>query len=350
MCIQMPPGSQLIDGQDTNGSAAMAQLAKLLEEDGMGNVDVTRLTARIPLIMFKVGFKNTMGQIIYIDCDLSMQNPLACVNTSLLLSYSYVQPDISVLAAIIKMWAKNRDINNPSNHTLSSYGYILMLLYFLTTNELSDDGNVTSLITGNRGASRGNPIVPNLQWVEPACMITPGSTYQELKNKPSNNFVTNHPMEPTYSINTYFLKVDSDSARKKAEDLSHILPKDSLALLLASFFRFYAHDFDYKKHVVSLNATLAHGPLERESKCESDGWKIYGETLFIEDPFECFYDVAHVLKASTFRIIRKEFALAYSKVIEWSRRCTDGGKSDLDLLSILFEPITRSEPTKDETD
>ena len=345
----MPPEAQLTDGQDTTGAAAMAQVAKLLEETGMEDVDVSRLMARIPLIMFKYAFDNGHGEKKYIDCDLSMQNPLACINTSLLLSYSSMQPDIRILAAVIKLWAKNRDINSPSKQTLSSYGYTLMLLYFLTTHEFSDDGTVSSLFSGHGGIIKGTPIIPNLQWFDPSYILAPGSSYQELKTKPtSKNCVRNHPMEPSYSINTYFFQLNNESIRKKAQDLFGLVSKDSLVVLLAAFFRFYAYEFDFKKHVVSLNATLTKGPMERESKCESDGWKVYGETLFIEDPFECFYDVAHVLKASTFRTIRKEFALAYSKVIEWSKRYSDGVDAESNLIDILFEPMTRAETKKEE--
>jgi len=350
MCIQMPPDGELIDAKDTNGAAAMAQVAKLLEESGMEDVDVSRLTARIPLIMFKFVFDNSAGEKKYLECDLSMQNPLACVNTSLLLSYSHVQPDIRVLAAVIKLWAKNRDINSPSKHTLSSYGYILMLLYFLTTHQVSDDGTISSLFSSNGGISKGKPIVPNLQSVDPGYILKPGSHYQEISNKPSSqNFVMTHPLESTLSINTYFFEINNESIKKKAQDLFRPLLKDS-ALLLAAFFRFYAYEFDFKKHVVSLNATIRKGPVERESKCESEGWKVFGETLFIEDPFEVFYDVAHVLKASTFRIIRKEFALAYTKVMEWSKKCSENTRAECNLMDILFEPISRNGVQKEQTD
>ena len=43
-----------------------------------------------------------------------MQNPLACINTALLQSYSTIHTNIRILAAIIKRWAKCRDINDPS--------------------------------------------------------------------------------------------------------------------------------------------------------------------------------------------------------------------------------------------
>jgi len=44
--------------------------------------------------------------------------------------------------------------------------------------------------------------------------------------------------------------------------------------------------------------------------------------LAIEDPFETFYDVAHVLKASSFQRIRREFALAYSKIVDAANAAT----------------------------
>ena len=101
----------------------MEKLAVKFMEEGMSDVDTVRLTARIPIIKFNFPYKNN-GSKILVECDLSLQNPLACLNTALLNTYSKISQETCMLASIIKRWAKTRDINNPAMHTLSSYGYV----------------------------------------------------------------------------------------------------------------------------------------------------------------------------------------------------------------------------------
>ena len=66
-----------------------------------------------------------------LDCDIAFHNPLALSNTKLLYSYSKADPRVRPLAFVLKHWAKSRHINNPGEGTLSSYGYILLLIHFL---------------------------------------------------------------------------------------------------------------------------------------------------------------------------------------------------------------------------
>ncbi|CAN0588226.1 unnamed protein product, partial [Ectocarpus sp. 12 AP-2014] len=68
-------------------------------------------------------------------------------NTSVLVgarqAYSVADPRVKELAYVLKRWARRRWVNNASEGTLSSYGYLLCLLHFLQT--------------------RNPPVVPNLQ-------------------------------------------------------------------------------------------------------------------------------------------------------------------------------------------
>jgi terminal uridylyltransferase len=161
------------DFEGEMGSTLMATLADKLEELGMKNVDKARLTARIPVIKFDCPIAlqgqdgNDVNNAVMIECDISMQNPLAVINTALLRNYSALKPEVRILVAMIKRWAKSRDINNPSNHTLSSYGYIIMLLHFLTTHKATENGIELFYKQGNHDPSQnqfdGCPLLPNLQ-------------------------------------------------------------------------------------------------------------------------------------------------------------------------------------------
>merc|ERR1712228_977539 len=99
---------------------------------------------------------------------------------------------------------------------------------------------------------------------------------------------------------------------------------------MASFLRYYAYEFDFKTKVVSLfPETIA-----KEQKAEHEGWRPVSPLLAVEDPFETFYDVAHVLKYGTFQKIRKEFVSAYSKICECcvERNTTRTGEEILEWI------------------
>jgi len=342
MCLQLPPGSSITSEEDGNGVQAMSTLAEKLGEVGMVDVDTARLTARIAVIKFNCRVEIN-GSESMIECDISMQNPLAVINTALLHSYSVTTPCVRILAAIIKRWAKRRDINNPASHTLSSYGYILMLLHFLTTHKVTNNGTLESLFPSNKPQKTTEcPYVPNLQWLDHRCLQKPDAPYTEWQQKPANSYTTmNHPTEASYIVNTHFFRINDQGAqsalKRKIDQFNTNTP--SVGYLLASFFRYYAYDFDYKRHVVSLNALSRSGPIEREAKAESDGWKLYGQSLFLEDPFEEFYDVAHVLKPSNFQRIRRELALGYSKVLSSISKSSGSNNDDHGAGEKLLDSI-----------
>ena len=70
--------------------------------------------------------KNGVG----IQCDINFSNELAIHNTELLRCYSHCHPVIRKLVIFVKAWAKKRKINSPYQGTLSSYGYVLMVLHY----------------------------------------------------------------------------------------------------------------------------------------------------------------------------------------------------------------------------
>lgn len=330
MCIELPHGSPL-DSSDLNGSNAMSILAQTLIDSGMKEVNTSRLSARIPIVMFEYPLQLDADNVLMLQCDISMQNPLACLNTALLKAYSSLDPRVCVLASIIKLWAKRRNINNPSHHTLSSYGYIIMLLHFLTKT-----GALTAPTPTQNKPQPSQPVLPNLQWIDPRALSQ--NCYRELPAKPMNpQFLLRHPTESDFIVNSYFLRPTDSRLRQIFASNNR-----SVGYLLTSFFRYYAYEFDFKKHVVSLNSTASRGMLEKEIKAESDGWRLGASANFlsIEDPFETFYDVAHVLKATSFQRVRKEFVRAYSKIVEavWNGDTNNKNKGDV-LLDWICEGV-----------
>lgn len=66
-----------------------------------------------------------------IQADVNFSNPLGIHNTRLLRCYSRCDPRVRPMILFVKAWAKRRQINSAYSGTLSSYGYVLMVLHFL---------------------------------------------------------------------------------------------------------------------------------------------------------------------------------------------------------------------------
>jgi terminal uridylyltransferase len=67
-----------------------------------------------------------------IQCDINFSNALGIHNTQMLRCYSHCDPRVRPMVLFVKAWAKRRKINSAYSGTLSSYGYVLMVLHFLT--------------------------------------------------------------------------------------------------------------------------------------------------------------------------------------------------------------------------
>ena len=110
------------------------EVAAILEEMHMEEIDKSRRHARIPVIRFE-------DPVTHIQSDLCFNNILPIRNTLLLKTYSVIDPRVRILGIIIKKWwppshcltrrAKVNRLNNPILKTLSSYGFMLMLIHFL---------------------------------------------------------------------------------------------------------------------------------------------------------------------------------------------------------------------------
>ncbi|CAM1511069.1 Fc.00g085820.m01.CDS01 [Cosmosporella sp. VM-42] len=66
-----------------------------------------------------------------VQCDINFSAHLALQNTLLLRCYSHTDPRVRPMVLFVKHWAKTRGINSGYRGTLSSYGYVLMVLHYL---------------------------------------------------------------------------------------------------------------------------------------------------------------------------------------------------------------------------
>ncbi|KFY39274.1 hypothetical protein V494_04053, partial [Pseudogymnoascus sp. VKM F-4513 (FW-928)] len=175
---------------------------------------------------------------IGIQCDINFAASLALHNTALLRCYSLTDPRVKPMILFVKNWAKRRAINTPYRGTLSSYGYVLMVLHYLV--------NIAQ-----------PPVAPNLQHHNPP-PHTPAVAPQTCQG-----------------ANVTFWRDErelTDLARRGL--LNH--NSESVGALLRGFFEYYAQNgpmsggggrgFDWGREVLSLRTR--GGLLTKQEK----GW------------------------------------------------------------------------------
>ena len=188
----------------------------------------TREKARGPLDFPKSG--------VGIQCDINFSSQLGSHNTELLRCYSLCDDRVAVVILFVKAWAKQRQINSAYSGTMSSYGYVLMVLHFLM--------NVES-----------PPIIPNLQYEWPE-------------------------KHTTEEVNGYSVKFLRDPALV-AELCSQPQWKgnqSSVGIILRNFFKYYAgtaaphmqpnHRFNWMRDVISIRTP--GGAIAKDQK----GWTV----------------------------------------------------------------------------
>jgi len=178
-----------------------------------------------------------------VQCDVNFSAHLALQNTLLLRCYSHTDPRVRPLVLFVKHWAKVRQINTPYRGTLSSYGYVLMMLHYLV--------NVAQPF-----------VCPNLQ----------------LLAQPPDPNLTPEQIEETVSCkgrNIQFWR-DEPTIQRLARENSLNQNQDSIGHLLRGFFEYYAQSnqmstvpsrgFDWGRDVLSLRT---HGGLLSK---QEKGW------------------------------------------------------------------------------
>ncbi|KAH6904438.1 hypothetical protein BKA70DRAFT_1193148 [Coprinopsis sp. MPI-PUGE-AT-0042] len=259
----------LIDSDDKLSAADLVtMLGDLLERETKFHVKPLP-HARIPIV--KLTLDPSPGLPHGIACDIGFENRLALENTRLLMCYAMIDPTrVRTLVLFLKVWSKRRKINSPYKGTLSSYGYVLLVIYFLVH-------------------VKNPPVLPNLQQMPPLRPISQEETHLNGHNI------------------WFFDDIELLRQRWRSENT------ESVAELLVDFFRYYARDFTYSTGVASIRAGL----LKKEVK----GWQPDPYTsrydpgrernrLCIEDPFEMDYNVARCVTKDGLYTIRGEFMRA----------------------------------------
>jgi terminal uridylyltransferase len=194
------------------------------------------------------------------------------------------------MVLFVKAWAKRRKINSSYSGTLSSYGYVLMVLHYLV--------NVAQ-----------PPVCPNLQ----------------LCWRPEHA----HPDPPTALaltlINGYEVRFwrDENAIRADATQGRLTANRQPLGALLRGFFQYYAspgygiRSFNWMGEVLSLRTPggICTKQMKGWTGAKStlmDGREVRHRYLFaIEDPFEWDHNVARTVTHYGIVAIRDEFRRAW---------------------------------------
>ncbi|KAE8258669.1 hypothetical protein A4X13_0g1538 [Tilletia indica] len=241
--------------EERSASVLVEILGQLIREETDFNVMMLP-KARIPII--KISRVPSADLPYEISCDIGFENRLALENTRLLLSYAMVDPPrLRTLVLFLKVWTKRRKLNSPYTGTLSSYGYTLLVLFFLCH-------------------VKRPPILPNLQRIPPSRPLNP----EEVE-------LNGH--------NIYFY---DDIATLRQEWSSQ--NTENVGELLIDFFRYFSKEFSYSRDVISLRTE--GGLMSKDKDWTSE--------LCIEDPFQLGYNVSRTVTKDGLYTIRGEFMRA----------------------------------------
>jgi terminal uridylyltransferase len=221
-----------------------------------------------------------------VQTDINFFNPLGIHNTQMLRCYSLCDPRVRYMILFVKSWAKRRKINSSYSGTLSSYGFVLMVLHYLV--------NIAK-----------PPVLPNLQlpWRPHDGCTAQGVDRTEVEG---------------WEVDFWRRE---DEIKEAAQRGVLTQNKEPLGALLAGFFQYYSSQggypsFHWMGQVLSLRTQ--GGLLSKEEK----GWvkavtehgvgkQVQHRYLFcIEDPFEQSHNVARTVTHNGIVAIRDEFRRA----------------------------------------
>ncbi|KAI9861950.1 MAG: hypothetical protein M1813_005020 [Trichoglossum hirsutum] len=225
---------------------------------------------------------------IGIQCDINFSNLLALYNTTLLRCYSHSDPRVRPMAIFVKAWAKKRRINSPYHGTLSSYGYVLMVLHYLL--------NIAS-----------PPVLTNLQhaW---------GFSERE--------FLLGGGLCGGYNVRFW---CDEEEIKRQASLGQITCNTQPLGALLRGFFEYYSHQgahvakngFIWNSFAISIRTPGGLLPKQIKGWTEAKTVVVGGKEvrqrylLAIEDPFETDHNVGRTVTYHGVSSIRDEFRRAW---------------------------------------
>jgi hypothetical protein len=263
--------------------------------------------ARIPIIKFR-------DILSGLNCDIGVNNPLAIYNTALLRIYGQVDPRVTLLAKLVKFWSKKRSMNEPYLGTLSSYCWIVLVIYYL------QHVAKPAILPPLQNLPPKTPAAENKfsgSHAANSSLEETLSAFEELDNADceyistvvdgySVSFLKNVAnLKDIWKNTTYIEHVSADLisddssleavTRKKPVTCSkYVANETGLMQLLQGFFKYYAYDFQYSTAVISIRQMEALTKQEKEWTVDKNSLK-ENYWLCVEDPFELSHNLARVV-------------------------------------------------------
>lgn len=237
------------DRKDLDCTDVIQKLAKHLRDYPKLENIVPVTSAKVPIVKFACKESGLEG-------DISLYNTLAIANTEMLEMYSRLDPRVQILGFALKYFAKVLGICDASRGSLSSYAYILMVIFFLQ--------------------QRDPPVIPVLQELhgekKPYQMIEDWNVwyFKDFDKVPE--------IWPGYGKNT-----------------------ETAAELWLGLLSFYAYDFDWQEYVISIRQKAL---LTRFRKL----W--ITNQIAIEDPFDLNHNLGAGLSQKMNMYIFRTFVRA----------------------------------------
>ena len=191
----------------------------------------------------------SLNNLFLFICSLSVDNTLALHNSELLKLYQEFDERVAPLGFAIKCWAKLYGINDASKGSISSYAYIIMLIYYLQR--------------------CSPPILPFLQ--------------QQQKEEEEDN---NSSLKIVEGWKVYYSK-DINLIKQKFQS-KFTSNKQTLAELFLNFLHFYGYKFCIHSNIVQIRVNGIYD--KRQAKVPMR------RKIYVEDPF----DLNHNLTAGVY--------------------------------------------------
>eukprot|EP00743_Colponemidia_sp_Colp-15_P005945 GILK01006391.1.p1 GENE.GILK01006391.1~~GILK01006391.1.p1 ORF type:complete len:725 (-),score=115.18 GILK01006391.1:125-2299(-) len=303
-------------------------LCQVLRNVGME--DVAWVNARVAVAKFISPPLPSQKQSI--KADICLNNLLAIKNTRLVFDYCRFDARVQILGLVIKNWAKQRGINSPAQRTLSSYGFIVLLIHFLQRTSppvlpcfQNPDDSPNVPVGPEQVQRRRNSQEDSQKWIRKQSM-------ESDKDAAENRSMSSHPIaEETLDRASFDDRTEEDEGRLRDEDrmtssnldsdridgfdcsycqdwsrFQHMAGKnrETVGSLLINFFRYYSA-FDWRTQVVGIRRL---GMITKEDK----RWGKKERYICIEDPFEVTHDLGGVVSGYGCELIRAEMKRGFS--------------------------------------
>ena len=217
-----------------------------------------------------------------VEVDVCVNNQLGIHNTGLARSYAAYDPRARALGRAVKEWARSSGLVGAPDGMLSGYAWIMLVIYFLQCLEPC--------------------VLPNLQDEKilaeggvPDCRLIDAASGKEY--------------DARFEENTHEQTVDGLVARWPTQN------EMSLGELTLRFFKFYAREFDWKRHMVCparakaghrMPKSLGHflDPAGNQVPVAEDAW-------VVQDPFKQSHNLSGNMSGFTRRRTHEALKAAY---------------------------------------